>query len=117
MKTANLELCRELFILSKWEGDGTKWGEVYEPWGVNIPAYNLGYLIRKLPNFNIQIKKHTRVSRISADKNHTEYIAEYRHFDAGEHIMNPRLYAEYADTPEDAAAKLCCQLFQQGILG
>lgn len=56
MQVASMELCKELFELSRW-GDThlfyTKTGKVSTEAsmfsGEPLPAYDLGYLIRKLP--------------------------------------------------------------------
>ena len=87
MNTASLELCKELFELSGWDGTAyehellngkhyTRTLPVKEmthfDQNTYIPAYDLGYLLRKLP---------------------------------------PSI--QRADTPEDAASKLAIELFKQ----
>lgn len=127
---ANRELCKELYGLSGW--DGTEWWrhsltgtmisakeKVYQ--GSDVPAYDLGYLLRKLP------------SPADFDADHC-----YREFDCSqpeylflgymgrsqsawscqyqvEEYPIEHLMAE-ADTPEDAAASLAIVLFKQGVL-
>ena len=58
---ANLELCKELFEISTWSSTEKYWYQdwiLQNSWKVghlgqahekNYPAYDLGYLLRKLP--------------------------------------------------------------------
>lgn len=105
MNTASLELCKELYELSGWEASRWYWAD---PGGApNLdatglhhkvsPAYDLGYLLRELPVFT-QIYKDTG----------SQYRASLS-VGSGK----PKFFA---DTPEDAAAKLCIELFKQGVL-
>lgn len=114
MHVANLELCKELYAVSGWDDThafyGGGYNEVefvgqagYEGYvaefandGLNkdIPAYDLGYLLRKLPFFKMN----------RTDEG--QYIIWWAHFDD----------REVADTPEDATAKLCIELIKQNIL-
>lgn len=55
---ANLELCKELYAVSGWEADywydwnhGSPTVEDMKLSESNIPAYDLGYLLRKLPKW------------------------------------------------------------------
>jgi len=116
---ASLELSRELHELSGWEDtryyyhslishDMKRWSEYklqdYRPdndFGMRIvPAYTLGYLLRKLPNF-------TEVQNIGFDGENEWRVMRH------DVRRNPFCIAR---TPEDAAAKLCIELFKQGIL-
>lgn len=64
-------------------------------------GYSLGYLLRKLPGVKLeQIDKDYWNAQTSYDDG-TE-IPDYKSCDA--------------DTPEDAAALLCIELFKQGVL-
>ena len=78
-----------------------------------VPAYDLGYLLRKLPPV-IQdpydkVFKHLQLW-INGDATvHVGYVEPYAHDDKV-------AYAQHADTPEDAACKLAIELFKQGIL-
>jgi hypothetical protein len=59
----------------------------------DIPAYDLGYLLRKLPQpYSIMAYSTGRLVAVQGEVTAT------------------------ADTPEDAAAKLAIELFKQGIL-
>jgi hypothetical protein len=113
MNIASFELCKELYKLSGWE-DGTN-TELYvsdkqgkylatvnkesfpmDKMGKFIPAYDLGYLLRKLPA-GVVIHKHA---------------SGYQMFDSYEHKTMSTAY----DTPEDTACKLAIELFKQGVL-
>jgi hypothetical protein len=105
MHAASLELCRELYELSGWGG-----GQVYD--GVYaahpdvkregdrrpfIPAYDLGYLLRKL-----QESAPTLAWMYDEQK--------------WAMITDASFERQDAVTPEDAACKLAIELFKQGIL-
>lgn len=129
MNTASLELCEELHKLSGWENThfntwlSTESDEVTTSannalfgYGVEnkagsiycIPAYDCGYLLRKLPAY--------------VESGHIELA----NFDTagwkiGYYNGNPTLkMLEYtiqnADTPEDALCKLAIELFKVGVL-
>lgn len=116
MHVASLELCKELYELSEWEPCDSRdtvtlryrSADVYLLVGVEqdtIPAYDLGYLLRRLPDFELgnrlQLVKHTFTHK-------TEWHIGYG-VDPGNLVM-------YSSTPEDAAAKLCIQLIKQGVI-
>jgi hypothetical protein len=102
MQTASLELCKRLYELSGWfdtdlivdPASGAisittaTTNTEDAPW---IPAYDLGYLLRKLPPVSYVIK----AKRFEADHRH---------------------HKKFADIPEDAVAKLCIELFEIGVL-
>lgn len=67
-----------------------------------VPAYDLGYLLRKLPGF------------VEVSTNPAQSIFSVRTIIPGEWV--PGGFTVQMDTPEDAAAKLAIQLFKQGIL-
>lgn len=125
MNVASLELCKKLFELSGWNGADKMWeqwtsryneGGLAPPQVANegdadrdfqngllawqpIPAYDLGYLLRKLPT--------------AIDLTHysfSPWAAGY----FGE-LVEDKLTST-GDTPEDAACKLAIELFKQGIL-
>jgi len=111
--TASLELSRTLFELSGW--DKTYW--YYDGKKVVIragfidnfiqaPAYDLGYLIRKLPPDTAIINQ----GRLFKDSK--PYLAVRRTYtsDPLTHIGCE------ADTPENALCKLAIELYKQGIL-
>lgn len=117
MNVASKDLCEELYGLSKWDGTPLGYGyneldedfvflgemprDYTDPQGNDnylvAPAYDLGYLLRKL----------------------TFWTLESKHFDqfkASHRDINGKNYSCHADTPEDAACKLAIELFKQGIL-
>ncbi len=111
---ANIELCKELYELSGWKGmDTVSYRLVEEKFVATHPfddrvvdetaIYDLGYLLRKLGNRHVELK---RPYNNSEPINRWSCTARY---DDGEEI-------EAADTPEDAACILAIRLFQQGIL-
>ena len=132
MNTASLELCKELHNLSGWTSEDDRsiqwWcierahkidGELYDEtsWLIDyethagknrnqyaIPAYNLGYLLRKLPS------PFTMIHRDNGWECGIDNPAEH------DVRVKPAQHWQSADTPEDAACKLAIELFKQGIL-
>lgn len=107
MNVASLPLCKELYELSGWDGV-TQYHSVADA-PDNIPAYDLGYLLRKLPNslpFKFYGGNSTNPYTFQLRKNKAYWLACYPSTEL----------QEAADTPEDAAAKLAIDLFKQGIL-
>lgn len=113
MQVASLELCKTLHELSGWDARGEDELDVYLLGTGNLvssnnehpdaicPAYDLGYLLRKLPGVKLeQIDKDYWNAQQSYNDG-TE-LPDYKTCDAG--------------TPEDAAAKLCVALLKQGVL-
>src|SRR4051812_5644897 len=105
MNVANLELCKTLHELSGWEQSDffyttdRPFAEAMhgrQGYFNTIPAYELGYLLRKLPNGATVMWNNERSAA-------TLQVV------VGELL-------QYGKTPEDAIAKLCCELFRQGIL-
>lgn len=99
---ASLNLCKELYELSRWSG--SELGDYDIRVGI-YPKYTLGYLLRKLP-------KHVgdqwlRVAPITDVMWAAYYI-----------VMGVKTAGqdEWADTPEDAACKLAIELIKQGVL-
>lgn len=109
MNVASLELCKELYELSGWDSyELQAWSnsEVVTPGHIplrklDVPAYNLGYILTKLPMFD-----GTRCWII--EPNAKTYIAKW--------IDGELVDQCEADTPEDAACKLAIELFKQGVL-
>jgi hypothetical protein len=95
MQVANRQLCEELYQFSGWID--AEWRLAPDPasglGSKRVPAYDLGYLLRKLP----------AKSQIYNGVNY--WTARYRD-------VRSRVKA----SPEDAAAKLCIELFKQGVL-
>src|SRR5947209_2219391 len=99
------KLSDELKELSGWEWD-------------QVDGYSLAFLLRKLPDHDPETG-----GRVVAHIERESEASSYQTFSwiARWYIVNDDGstggYAHGAsDTPEDAAAKLCCILFQQGIL-
>lgn len=106
MQVASLELCKTLFELSGWsEPVNAYWyaDGLYNEYQTApetelvSPAYDLGYMLRKLP-------QPRSLTETYLDPRTLGWKASCREFDG------------LAETPEDAAAKLCIALFKQGIL-
>jgi hypothetical protein len=140
MNVASLELCKELYELGGWgdvrdvwkytepmstdikygtRKDGDRWCYSIQKgpmrsWNLNEvsvwPAYDLGYLLRKLPEYVKLFRNNMGVYYCAA------VTDSYRHPDnrLGEPDSAHKWYM--ADTPEDAAAKLTVELFKQGVL-
>lgn len=126
MNVASLEFCKELYKASDWEGchfwwsyndayvEGKRWrlngGELFDG---DIPAYDLGYLLRKLPPViqdpDDKIFKHIQLWINGDGTAHIGYVEPYAHDDKV-------AYAQKSDVLEDTAAKLAIELFKQGIL-
>lgn len=114
---ASLELCKELYELSGWQDTDFNWAEqvsntqvIYGP--VNeeswdwAPAYDLGYLLRKLP---VKIKMEHRIGKRWA------VTLSRGEIQPDNSIKKLEIYAD-ADTPEDAVCKLAIELIKQGVL-
>jgi hypothetical protein len=131
MNVASLELCETLYELSGWEDTGFEWAnpsarslakkqpnkpylkgrhkyhqvskKVWRPHTI-CAAYDLGYLLRRLPTTIGQVTDRLRLTKGD--------LGWYAQYDRA--VLNNIL--EDADTPEDAVAKLCIELFKQGVL-
>lgn len=114
MNVASLELCKKLYELSGWLSTDFEYSGlnevVYWPPEVqakdprpfpDIPAYDLGFLLRKLP-VGCYVSK--------AKAHNTASTGNFRSGRYGFPIT------ERADTPADAVTKLAIELFKQGIL-
>lgn len=132
MNVASLELCKELYELSGWrERVGLQYfpdkfyathlrldleeevtptmDESYEADFI-CPAYDLGYLLRKLPH-KTRVDKHT----IRGHPDRRRRLPDHDVYNAFLHTATNQCWQQ-ADTPEDAAAKLAIELFKQGRL-
>ena len=143
MNVASLELCKELYELSSWgyvplservdkqwvlsprfsRGPNEDWQPCVLPYEYKgrkthiAPAYDLGYLVRKLagidePGYPANIFVEVTVLQNYASARAIRGITETG-FDQR---RQPNLPDCDADTPEDAAAKLAIELFKNGIL-
>jgi hypothetical protein len=118
MNVASLELCKELYELSGWNTDLAFWSnETPDGWEVVFelhagdeffPAYDLGYLLRKLPH-EIEVDGvpgyYLRIEAPCRGGN--QWMFNYSH-------MKP--IETWNESPEDAACKLAIELFKQGVL-
>jgi hypothetical protein len=112
MNVASLELCEELSELSDWRESKSLAAKVWCRNGIGewmvetayhgvhpgqIQAYDLGYLIRRLPD--------------------DDY--EFIHDSDGWYFRGVSPYADSGgsyDAPEDAVAKVAIELFKRGVL-
>lgn len=107
MKVASLDLCKELYELTGWHKTDYYYDAENEVsfWEIalsmhptkNCPAYDLGYLLRKLPGYIVleRMEKSWRATQVYENDGSNEF---------------------YADTPEDAACKLAIELIKQGVI-
>lgn len=122
MEVASLELCKELFELSGWVETYFKYRPVSVVKGIAgdyqlgrsqapdaIPAYDLGYLLRKLPVEKFYKLMIDNSSSWSLKTNEINRIYWFR-------AANGERLTDNYDTPEDAACKLAIELLKQGIL-
>jgi hypothetical protein len=85
----------------------------------SYPAYNLSYLLRKLPPFKHNVKGEqgdmmpVRCYVFVWQETAHQWRAGYKYKLLGQRYDDLFIYA---DTPEDAAAKLCIKLVEQGII-
>lgn len=112
---SSLELCKELYKLSDWLKTYHYWDletkettynvitfrDTWEPVEGFIPAYDLGYLLRKLQERTNRIQD---TWLLGLSTNNVGYSVVYKDL-----VM-------LADTPEDAVCKLAIELFKQGLL-
>jgi hypothetical protein len=82
------------------------------------PAYDAGYLLRKLPETLFTGKKN--VCDLTVAKTPSCYIADYKYrlpFGKGDWLHSyEKAKMTEADTPEDALCLLAIELFEKGIL-
>lgn len=124
MNVASLELCKELYEASGWGknqkkdttelwmvmSDGSAYilsqGGKFKDFKELIPAYVLGYLLRKLQK-TLSAGEYVAVSADNNKQGH--WFASI----SNDHSIGD---SSYADTPEDAACLLAIELFKQNIL-
>lgn len=109
MNVASFELCRELHLFTGWRDTDFAYRipdrTLYQPRTTSpyVPAYDLGYLLRKLPR---RIDGYDEL-RLEPNQSTDGWNCSYDFY---------KPYGATADTPEDAAAKLAIQLFKEGVL-
>jgi hypothetical protein len=119
MNTASLENCKRLYELSGWEETAWQWLEDKDEglvlasadhWKQNdkqiCPAYDSGYLLRKLPLAVVILKD--VIHHNDEGKIWQTYRYKAKLLDG----INDYWY----DTPEDALTLLSIKLFEEGIL-
>jgi hypothetical protein len=112
MDVAGLELCKELYKLSRWVLTEKHWykGEpVYHaPYGWDCPAYELSFLLQKLP-------QNSWVGYVDTSGRRDYALAKtYAWNEKGDDIE--KIAECRADTLEDAACMLAIELFKQDVL-
>ncbi|SRR5260221_11168896 len=119
MNTARVELCRELYTLSRWVLTEKHWYQgkpIYNaPYGWDCPAYDLGFLLEKLPKSVTEFWGRAYPASPCLMYSGTQWVIFYQSEMTGEHNTD-ELFGQFADTPEDAACSLCVELFKQDIL-
>jgi hypothetical protein len=129
MNVADKDLCAELYELSGWD-DVSFWHELlkgkgyittfYQPtpitneqiWSGNkfIPAYDAGFLLRKLPKFVKNADFWLNYDGLDTAGCTAGYMTESIN---GGHIWT---VSEIANNPENALCSLAIELFKSGIL-
>lgn len=105
------ELTEELRKFSDWQPDA------HNKFSAQV-GFSLGYLLRKLPpeiDFNDDIYKLT-VDRQSRKMWRSSYARALENRKGRGLVQSWKFKSCQADTPENAACKLCVELFKQGIL-
>jgi len=129
MNVASRELCEELYRLSRWGrlddselnwyfkfgkhlGDDERWSITGNEEMGEYPAYDLGYLLRKLPAEVEEFSEtyHLTYELLLAKYEANEFHADYWWNDDLRFNMVP------SGTPEDALVTLAIELFKQGVL-
>lgn len=125
MNVASQELCEELYSLSggvKSTWKDTEYRRYYDDGlfvtneklnGLWLPAYDLGYLLRKLPKYIGHASQSCRLGLFPQGFTNTggsDWCASYDTFKGEIYLL------QTADTAEDVTCKLAIELFKQGIL-
>lgn len=134
MNLTQLDISRALYELSGW--DDTEYchktvltGDLLEFRAISLtedagvganarfvcPAYDLGYLLRKLPFFHEYWNGGNEAGYLTVKHWAVQYEAGYWE-ENGDRDHYNKFTSGYADTPEDAAAKLAVELFKKGVL-
>jgi hypothetical protein len=136
-EVASVKLCEQLFRLSKWDsslaGGNHRWcllpngnwetlrlsdAEAYQPsfkkeWFDGFPAYDLGFLITKMPKYLHHDGDDLRLTLSPqgfGDMGLRDWCATYK--DIHEEIP----FLELGETPEDAVCLLAIELLKQGVI-
>lgn len=115
---ADLDLCKELYELSGWKsshhfhGDGGIFECNNKP-DTNIPAYDLGYLMRKLPKYIFAFGEECRLEIVPQGFSERGLSAWCTCYESRDELIN---FLNVDDSPENALCKLAIELFKQGIL-
>ena len=131
MNTASLENSKRLYELSGWNTENHWYipepktntppypvDKPYDPSihgsiGNRVPAYDAGYLLRRLPNViqdpHDKIFRHFQMWMNGDGSIHAGCVEPYAHDDRV-------AYAQVADTPEDALCLLAIKLFEEDTL-
>lgn len=107
MNTTSLELGRELYKLSGWKP--TDWQHGIKD---GQPLYDLGYLLRKLPNYIEYWDGGNEAGYLQLIHWSTHWSCGYEDVQGS----SKSIMIHLNDTPEDAACKLAIELFKQGVL-
>lgn len=123
MRVASIELCEELYNLSQWgkEVDGLsafdkETGEIYQTMNVIedgdgylresfVPAYDLGYLLRKLPNGPCIVKQDMDLALTMGLSNTASNMSFYLQL----------VVFRLPDTNQKTLSVLFIELFKQGV--
>lgn len=117
MYTASLELCKELYELGGWDETHHRWSKDIHgndvvidttAAGATIPAYDLGYLLRKVYTWGPVIRLEPIDLEARPDAHKNAYFVWVL-----QHDIDIRVWA---DTPENAACRVAIELFKQGVL-
>lgn len=146
MNTTSLEISKRLYELSGWMGTYCCWDKTpdKDDWHVRqlvtinppetngkYPAYDLGYILRKLPH-HLYIEdgtKYTFEYSVGAERTHDiggQYQLELEKWEDNDYALRYMCHsngigtypksATHADTPEDAVGLLAIKLFEEGVL-
>lgn len=136
MNVASLELCKKLYELSEWDDVSNFYAPIDEniSWHIfnvneetyyttdgkhstdglknRVPAYDLGYLLRKLPPYYSTYGKDGDdcILRVQATFSRKGWYAYYN--GPGQKMT----FLQISGSPEDAAIKLAIELFKSGVL-
>jgi hypothetical protein len=124
---ASFELCKELSEISAWSNTEKYWYQdwlLQNSWKVGYlgqadektyPAYDLGYLLRKLPKNITEFWGNGYPASPCLMFSGLEWVIFYQSTMTGEHNTD-ELFNQFAETPEEAACLLALELFKQGVL-